>query len=252
MSLKTIDGSVALVTGANRGIGRALVEELLERGAAKVYAGARETERLHPLVEQFGERVVPLELDVTDDTQIEAAARVATDVQILLNNAGVVDGTSPAEPGGLEAAKREMEVNYFGILRLVSAFTPALEANGGAIGNVVSIGGLTNFTPYPTYSASKAAAHSMTQAYRALLGPRGIQVSGIYPGPVDTDMARDISFDKATPRSVAARSLEGILAGEEEIFPDAMAEQFGAGWLQSPKASERQLAEMLAGSAAEA
>lgn len=252
MSIKKIDGSIALVTGANRGIGKALVEELMDRGAAKVYAGARNVQSLKPLQDSYGDRLVALELDVTSEKQVQDAAEKANDVNLVINNAGFADGTPPEAPGGIEAARVEMEVNYFGTVRVLSAFSPALTRNRGAAANVISIGGLTNFTPYPTYSASKAAAHSITQAFRATLGSQGVLVSGIYPGPVDTDMSRAISMEKATPRSVAAKILDGLVEGREEIFPDVMAEQFGAQWLDSPKDSERQIAAMMSAMTAEA
>jgi short-subunit dehydrogenase len=140
-----------------------------------------------------------------------------------------------------------MEVNYFAPLRLLQHFAPVLGSSGGAaIVNVASIAGLSNFPFYPTYSASKAAAHSLTQAARALLADQNIAVHGVYPGPVDTDMSKDIEMDKATPQNVANAILDGVEAGMADIFPDAFAVSFGEQFQASPKASEEQLAAMIA------
>ena len=247
MSKTAIQGSVALVTGANRGIGRAITEALLERGAEKVYAAARKPETVTDLRERHGDRVVPIELDVTDAAQVRAAAESAGDVEILINNAGVAVGGGLADNGILDAARTEMEVNYFAPLHLLQRFTPILGSSGsGAIVNVASVAGLSNFPFFPTYSASKAAAHSLTQAARALLADQNIAVHGVYPGPVDTDMSKDIEMDKATPQDVANAILNGVEAGVADIFPDAFAEGFGQQFQTSPKASEEQLAAMVA------
>lgn len=247
MSKTAIQGSVALVTGANRGIGRAITEALLERGAEKVYAAARKPETLADLRERHGDRVVPIELDVTDAAQVRAAAKSAGDVKILINNAGVAVGGGLVDDGIVEAARTEMEVNYFAPLHLLQRFTPILRSSGGgAIVNVASVAGLSNFPFFPTYSASKAAAHSLTQAARALLVDQNIAVHGVYPGPVDTDMSKEIEMDKATPQDVANAILDGIEAGVDDIFPDAFAEGFGQQFHTSPKASEEQLAAMIA------
>ena len=247
MSDTKIQGNVALVTGANRGIGRAITEALLERGAEKVYAGARKPGALAELVERYGDRLVPLELDVTDAEQVRTAAETASDARILFNNAGVAVGGGLTDEGIVDVARREMEVNYFAPLRLLQLFAPGMGGNsGGAVVNVVSVGGLTNFPFYPTYSASKAAAHSLTQAARMLLGGQGIAVHGVYPGPVDTDMARAIEMDKATPAEVAHAILDGVEAGSDDIYPDAFAVGFGQQFEASPKASEEQIAAMIA------
>ncbi|MCH9649724.1 MAG: SDR family oxidoreductase [Deltaproteobacteria bacterium] len=247
MSTTTIANNVALITGANRGIGRAIAEALLERGAAKIYATARNLDSLKDLTQSYGDRVVAIELDVTKEEQVAAAAQQAQDVGLLINNAGVVVGGGLDEMDIVSAARQEMEVNYFATLRLVQQFSSTLKANGGgAIVNISSIAGLTNFPFYPTYSASKAAVHSLTQAGRALLASQGTVVYGVYPGPVDTDMARDIEMDKETPEAVAKAILDGLEAGVTDIFPDAFAEGFGQQFHLSPKASEEQLAAMLA------
>jgi NAD(P)-dependent dehydrogenase (short-subunit alcohol dehydrogenase family) len=239
---RRIDGSVALVTGANRGIGRAITHELLERGAAKVYAAARDPRTLARL----GPRVVALRLDVTDAGQVAEAARRAGDIDLLVNNAGAFHPTDLADAAIVDVARAEMEVNYFGVLRLVHGFADTLAARGGMLVNIGSAAGLSNVPIQPTYSASKAAQHSLTQAARALLAARGVSVSGVYPGPVDTEMTRDLppQFAKAAPEHVARAILDGIEAGAEDIFPDPFALDFGRRFHESPKAVERQMATM--------
>jgi NAD(P)-dependent dehydrogenase (short-subunit alcohol dehydrogenase family) len=251
MNARRIEGAVALVTGANRGIGRALTEALLTRGVKKVYATARNPKALGELRDA---RVVSLQLDVTDADQIRAAAEAASDVELVFNNAGVALAGTIAGSTVLGQARREMEVNYFGPLQLLQRLAPSLANNGGgAVVNVGSAAGLTNIPFFPTYSASKAALHSLTQAARILFGAQGTSVFGVYPGPVDTDMARDLALPKTAPRDVAFAILDGIEAGHEDIFPDPFAVDFGRRFGSSPKASERQVAAMtaamLAGSA---
>jgi NAD(P)-dependent dehydrogenase (short-subunit alcohol dehydrogenase family) len=225
MNAKKIEGSVALVTGANRGIGRAIVEALLTRGVKKVYATARDTGTLRDLRDP---RVVPLRLDVTAPEQIRAISADASDVELLFNNAGVslIGGIIGA--GDLEQARQQMEVNYFGPLQLLQQLSPALARTGG--GAVIYVG-------------------SLTQATRTLLGAQGTAVHGVYPGPVDTDMTRGIDMPKASPRDVARAIIEGIEAGREDIYPDAYAAEFDKLFGASPKAAERQFAAMAAGSA---
>jgi len=240
-----IEGRVALVTGANRGIGRAITEALLQRGIRKVYAAARDPQMLGVLLQD--ERVVPLRLDVTDADQIRAAAETATDLDIIFSNAGVSLGRSLDDDTLVDLARREMEVNYFGPLQLLHRFAQTLAKNGGgAVVNVGSASGLVNMPAFPTYSASKAALHSLTQAMRALLEPQGTAVFGVYPGPVDTDMVRDLALPKTAASDVASAILEGVEAGEEDIFPDPLAINFGKQFESSPKTAERQFAAMAA------
>jgi NAD(P)-dependent dehydrogenase (short-subunit alcohol dehydrogenase family) len=248
MNAQRIEGTVALVTGANRGIGQALIKALLARGAKKVYATARDPQSLGDLND---ERLVVLPLDVTDADQIRAAAEAAPDVEIVFSNAGVALGRGIAEASVLGQARREMEVNYFGPLQLIQSFAPALARNGGgAVVTVGSAAGLTNIPFLPTYSASKAALHSLTQAARVLLGSQGTSVFGVYPGPVDTDMSRELEVPKASARDVASAILDGVEAGQEDILPDPFAVEFGRQFESSPKASERQMAAMVAALAA--
>jgi NAD(P)-dependent dehydrogenase (short-subunit alcohol dehydrogenase family) len=240
-----IAGTTALVTGANRGIGRAIVEALLEKGSAKVYATARQPEALADLVAASGGRVVPLVLDVRRPEEVRAAAAAAGDVRLLINNAGVVakfDGLL-TDPAWQAAARDEFEVNVLGLLSVTQAFAPILaRKSGGAILNLASVASLVSFPIIATYSASKAAVHSLTQATRMMLAPQGTFVAGVYPGPIDTDMARDLQLEKASPASTALAILDGLEAGTEEIFPDPFSQQIGALFLQGPKAAERQIA----------
>jgi NAD(P)-dependent dehydrogenase (short-subunit alcohol dehydrogenase family) len=250
MKAHRIKGAVALVTGANRGIGRALTEALLARGVGKVYAAARNPEVRHALRD---ERLVSLRLDVTDPEQIRAVGEAAPDVELLFNNAGVALATGIAGSHVLGQARREMEVNYFGPLQLLLHLAPTLARNGGgAVVNIGSVAGLTNVPFLPTYSASKAALHSLTQAARILLAAQATSVFGAYAGPVDTDMVRELALPKTSPRDVALAILDGIEAGEEDIFPDPFAVDFGRQFGSSPKAAERQIAAMVSSSAAAA
>jgi NAD(P)-dependent dehydrogenase (short-subunit alcohol dehydrogenase family) len=242
MNPQRIEGAIALVTGANRGIGRALTEALLARGVRKVYATARDPEALRSLGDP---RLVPLRLDVTAADQIRAAVAAARDVNLVFNNAGVCLGTEIAGATVLDQARREMEVNYFGPLQLLQHLAPTL-AGGGVVVNIGSLGGLTNVPFFPTYSASKAALHSLTQAARMLLAAQGTKVFGVYPGPVDTEMTRALAMPKSAPRDVARAILDGVEAGREDIFPDPFAIDFGRQFEASPKGAEHQIAAMAA------
>ena len=240
-----VQNSVALVTGANRGIGAAFVDALLERGAARVYAGARRLESLHAHLERWGDRVVPLERDVTKPDQVAAAAERAGDVTILVNNAGVANNANVplVDTRILEGARHEFEVNVFGLISVTQAFAPALQANGGgAIVNLSSVAGLVNFPMFQSYSASKAAVHSITQALRVAL-PETLSIN-VYPGPIDTDMAEEIPFEKTAPADVAHEVLDAVEEGREEVFPDYMSKEMGNGWLADPKAVELQVQDM--------
>ena len=244
MRAHNIKDTIALVTGANRGIGRALTEALLGRGVKKVYATSRHPEELAALGD---ERVVPMQLDVTDREQTRAVAEAAGDVELVFNNAGVLLGSSLADSMILDQARREMEVNYFGPLQLLYRLAPTLARNGGgAVINIGSAAGLTSVPFFPTYSASKAALHSLTQSSRILLAPQGTSVIGVYAGPVETDMTRDLALPKSEACEVALAILDGVEAGREDIFPDAFARDFAEQFGSSPKDSERQMAAMAA------
>lgn len=245
MSNISIKDAVVFVTGANRGIGRAIAEEALARGASRVYAAARDVSTLDDLVDRNPEHVVAVPLDVTNSQQIQEAAARAKDVQVLINNAGVAGYSGFIYHHDHEGAHREMETNYFGPLNVTRAFADAIIANGnGAVATVVSIGGLSNFPMAATYSASKAAAHSMTQGMRAELAPQGVSVFGVYPGPIDTDMAAGIDMEKESPAYVASRVFDGMESGIEDITTDRFADQFVAGLKADAKAVERENAKM--------
>lgn len=227
-----------VVTGANRGIGAAIVKELLKHGVGKVYAAARKVENLP----DFGDkRVVPLALDITNAKQVAAAAERAKDAHVLVNNAGTANFGAIIE--GNADVTADLNTNYYGTLAMMRAFAPVIKKNGkGIIANVASVVGLAPIGSIGGYSASKAALHSATQAARAELAPQGIHVAGIYPGPIDTDMARDFNMPKASAESTAQKIVAGLIAGDDYIFPDPMSEQVGALWLSDPVALEKQFA----------
>lgn len=234
-----IHGAIALVTGSNRGLGKALVAALLEAGAAKVYAAARD-----PKKAAFDDpRVTPLALDTSKPEQIAAAARVASDVTLLVNNAGVASAANvlTTSQAALDA---DFGTNVYGTLAVIKRFVPVLEsARGGAtIVNVLSLASLGSFPALGGYSASKAAAYSITQALRAELKGKRIDVLAALPGPIDTDMVRDLPMPKASPVDVAKGIVAGVERGEEDIFPDPMAVQMGALWNKSHKEYERAFA----------
>jgi len=243
-----IKNATAFVTGANRGIGRAIVLELLAAGAAKVYAAARNTDNLTDLLETAGGRVTAVALDITKPDQIAAAALAHTDVTLLINNAGVAGFSGLIAAGDDSVARGEMETNYFGTLNMVRAFAPILATNGGGgVVNLASMASYVNFPMIGSYSASKAAVHSLTQGIRAELAAQGTQVAGVYPGPIDTDMTAEFPMDK-TPTNVAAQAiLAGVENGDEEIYPDPLAVEMHAGYLGDPKAVEKEAGGMLPG-----
>ncbi len=243
-----IAGRVALVTGANRGIGRALVDALLERGARKVYGGARKPEALADLATSK-ERVVPLRLDITNAADVRQAVAQAEDVDLLVNNAAVLGHLFGGfeDAVWLDVARQEYETNVLGSLRVSQAFAPVLARHGGGtIVNVSSVAGLVGMPGVLTYSTTKAALHSLTQSTRQMLRGQGTFVVGVYPGPVDTDMAADFVFPKVSPASVAHAILDGLERGQEEIYPDPFAVEHGDAYAVNPKDLEGRIAAMIA------
>ncbi len=239
MTTTTYDNKTVFVTGSNRGIGAALVRALLTHKVKKIYAAARDVKNLPAFNDA---RVVPVQLDITNRDQVKQAAVLATDTDILINNAGVATFV-PVVAGSGEDLQRDMQVNYFGTLSVINGFAPVLEKNGGGIiANVISIVGFASIPGIGGYSASKAALHSATQAMRAELKPKKIAVYGIYPGPIDTDMAKDFPMEKTSPTVTAENILAGIAAGREEILPDAMSQEWGKLYSTNPKALEQQFA----------
>ena len=240
-----VQGKIVVVSGANGGIGGALVAELMARGAGKVYAAARNVAAVEPLVRQSGGRVVAVPLDVTDAGSVARALDQCPDTDILINNAGVNQNMWLLGPTGMEAARAEIEVNYLGTLAMCRAFAPVLTRRQGMIVAIVSIIGLVNLPINGTYCASKAALHSLVQGVRAELAPGGVRVVGVYPGPVDTRLTAGLQMPKATPAEVAAAIVAGIVANEEEIFPDPMSQQVHDQLCTDAKAVERRYATMI-------
>ena len=223
----SITDATLFITGTNRGIGKALVEVALQEEAAKIYAAARDPQKVSSLVALDPERIIPVELDVTSSEQIERAVKQAADTNILINNAGVAGYAGIMHQYNEDMARQELDVNYFGPLHLSRAFYPILkDKSPAAIATVISVGGLSSFPMAATYSASKAAAHSMTQGMRAELQAKGIAVFGIYPGPIDTDMAAGVEMEKESPENVARRVYQGLAEGIEDITTDGFADQF--------------------------
>jgi NAD(P)-dependent dehydrogenase (short-subunit alcohol dehydrogenase family) len=223
----SLSGQTIFVSGANRGIGEAIVRQLLKAGVKKIYATARNLKSLP----NFGDaRVVPLQLDVTSDESVKAAAVAANDVDVLVNNAGII-GYGDWVSNSPEALDADMQINYYGTLRVVRAFLPQFKSRGsGTIANVVSIVGLAAVPLLAGYSASKAAVQSLTQALRGTLHPSGINVIGIYPGPVETEAAKGIPLEKVTTEYVAENIVRGLENGDSHIFPDPMALQIEQLW----------------------
>jgi len=233
-----LTNTTALVTGANRGLGRALVKALLAAGARRVYAGARDP----ATVETQDARVVPLRIDVTDAASVGTLSTAAPDVTLLVNNAGVLDFGGPLETSDASLS-RQFATNVYGPLHMAQAFAPVIARNGGgAIVNLLSVVSLASMPGLAGYNASKAAAWSLTQSLRGTLAAKGITVHSVFPGPVDTDMAAEITFPKTSAEDVANAIVAGVVAGEEDIFPDPMSQQVYAGWKQDHKAIERQFA----------
>ena len=238
-----IEGSVALVSGTSRGIGRAYVEGLLARGAAKIYAAARDPSAIADLVEAGGGRVVPVALDITDPAAVNAAAAQASDVTLLVNNAGFNNNTPLLGAGDLAPARQEMNTNYFGTLAMCRAFAPVLKANGGgAIVNMLSILARVNLPLMGSLCASKAAALSLTQGARAELAGQGTLVIGVMPGAVETDMTAGIDIPKMQPPAVVSAALDAVEAGIEDVYPGDMATGVAQGLAADPKAVEKEFA----------
>jgi NAD(P)-dependent dehydrogenase (short-subunit alcohol dehydrogenase family) len=233
----TIEGKTVLVTGASRGIGRALVAEALARDAARVYAGMRQ-----PL-EHPDERVTPLILGITSAEQIREAADQVESLDILINNAGVFLYDDLSDRAALE---RHLAVNFYGTYDVTQAFLPALTRSRGAIVHIGTIAALAPIPLTPAYSVSKAAAFNLAQSLRILLAGQGVRVHAVLSGPVDTDMVRDLDVPKSSPGSVARAIFDGIDDGEEDIFPDPFSQALADGWRTGvAKALERQNAALL-------
>ncbi len=224
-----IKNKVALVTGANRGIGKSIAETFLEKGAKKVYAAVRDTSSANELIEKYGDRVTAVKLDMTQPQSIIDAATTANDVEIVVNNAGVLTSTSPLDTNAIDSLNFEMDVNVSGLIRVAQAFSPILKKNGGgALIQLNSVASIKNFVPFTTYSASKAAAYSVTQSLRDLLSEQNTHVMSVHPGPIATDMGHDAGLSEiAEPPSLVADAIvNGLQNGSFHVFPDTMAKMF--------------------------
>jgi NAD(P)-dependent dehydrogenase (short-subunit alcohol dehydrogenase family) len=233
----TLKDKIVFITGGNRGIGQALVEEALKRGAKRVYAGTRQA-----LVHR-DKRVTVLTLDVTNAAQIQAAVASIETLDILINNAGVALFDDLSDRAALE---RHLAVNLFGTYGVTQAFLPLLTRSRGAVVNILSVTAFAALPLIPAYSISKAAAFSLSQSQRALLAARGVRVHAVMTGPVDTDMSRGLDIPKASPESVARAIFDGVEKGEEDIFPDPMSGSMADSWRSgAAKALERQSAALV-------
>src|SRR5256884_6981811 len=234
-----IQNKTILITGANRGIGRALVTEALRRGAKRVYAGTRSGE-----LQNADSRVTPLTLDVTTTAQIQAAVEKVESLDILINNAGLALYDDLSDRATLE---QSLAVNLFGPYGVTQAFLPLLTCSRGAVVNNVSLLALAPLALVPAYSISKAAAFNMTQSLRALLAGRGVVVHAVLTGPTDTDMTRGLDIPKVSPESVARAIFDGVENGDEDIFPDPMSASIADSWRNGAvKAMERENAAFVA------
>ena len=234
---ETIKDSTVLITGATGAIATALIAALRARGARKIYAAAR-----NPSALAASDRLVPLKMDVTSDADVNKAAAAATDITLLINNAGVNHNTAFLLAADMSIAREELECNYLAPLRVTRAFAPALIANKGAVLNMLTILSRVNLPFMGSYCASKAAALSLTQGLRAELGPRGVRVAAALPGAVDTRMTAGLPIPKMSPAEAATEILDGFESGEEEIYVGDMARGLAEGLAKDPKGVERQLA----------
>jgi short-subunit dehydrogenase len=234
---ETIKDSTVLITGATGAIATALIAALRARGARKIYAAAR-----NPSALAASDWLVPLKMDVTSDDDVSKAAAAATDVTLLINNAGVNHNTAFLLAADLSIAREEFECNYIAPLRVTRAFAPALIANKGAVLNMLTILSRVNLPFMGSYCASKAAALSLTQGLRAELGPKGVRVAAALPGAVDTRMTAGLPIPKMSPADAATEILDGFERGEEETYVGDMARGLAEGLAKDPKGVERQLA----------
>ena len=235
----TISGRAVLITGANRGIGRALAVEALNRGASRVYVGTRKA-----LADNSDPRVTALALDITNGAQIQQAVAKVGSLDILINNAGLAIYDDLSNPSALQ---QHLAVNLFGTYAVTQAFLPALTHSGGSIVNNLSVNALAPLPLIPAYSISKAAAFSLTQSLRAILAGRGVRVHAVLTGPVDTDMTRGLEIPKATPQFVAQGIFDGVENDDDEIFPDPMSRSLVQSWRGgAAKVLEHQYAALLA------
>jgi len=236
-----IENKVILVTGTSRGIGKQIVTALLKRDVKKIYATAR---NISSLPDFNDARVVPLTLDITNQAQIKEAARIATDIDILFNNAGIAAFTSLLD-GPLDLLEADMNTNYYGTLNMIREFVPVLEKKpSSSIVNMVTIGAFVNFPILGGYCASKSALFSLSQGIRIELAPKNISVHTVNPGPIDTDMAEKFEADKTSPEETAENIIQALEAGEEDIFPDPNGKGMFDLWSNNYRELEKAVYEM--------
>ena len=237
----SIQDKVVLVTGANRGIGKEIVIQLLESGAKKVFSGVRVEGSMVDLSEKYGAQIEEVQLDVTSDKSIELASSKIPSLDILINNAGVIPMGNFTNGNSLATLDANWRVNVRGLVAVTQAFfAKVVASDNGAIVSISSMAGLGNMSFMGTYSASKSAVHSLMQGLRSELKEQHVLVATVYPGPVDTDMLTGFEIEKASPTSVAINIVNGIKEGAEEIFPDEMSKNMGLLYLSSPKELEQQ------------
>ena len=229
-----IFNKITLVTGANRGIGKAIVESFLQHGASKVYTGVRSLDKAETLVSEFGEKIVPIVIDYEKPDSIKAAAESAGDVQVVVSNAGILIGADVMATDLIENFEKELTVNVYGLIHMAQAFASVLKKNGGgAFIQLNSIASLSSF-PRASYPASKAAAYSFTQALRPIFKEQGTAILSVHPGPILTDMAISSGFaeDSDLPSVVSEGIVASLKAGEFHLFPDKMARDYEKAYRQ--------------------
>ncbi|XGV94643.1 MAG: SDR family oxidoreductase [Leptolyngbya sp. BL-A-14] len=242
-----IQDAIALVTGANGGIGQYYIQGLQAAGANRIYAGARNPDSLKDIVATDPDRIIPIPLDITDEASVKAAAEAYSDVNLLINNAGIGFNQRLVADLNFDKARSEIEVNYLGTLRMCLAFAPVLKANGGgAIVNMLTILAKVSFPLNASYCASKAAALLATQGIRAELASQKTLVVGVMPGTVDTKMSKDFPPPKVAPEEVVRAALQAVIDEVEDVYPGEQAQEMQAQLLQDPKAVEKWMAGILA------
>lgn len=228
-----ISNKIILITGANRGIGKVLVETFIERGAKKVYGAVRRIETASPLVEKYGDKIVPIHIDLSNPESIAAAAQTASDVQVVVNNGGAFKGANPLAENAIASLEFEMNINVYGLIHMAQGFAPVLKANGGGVfAQLNSVVSMKTFSNFATYSASKAASYSITQALRELLSEQRTIVLSVHPGPIATDMGDEAGLTEIAepPTLVAEAMIEALENGDFHVFPGSMAKQIGAAY----------------------
>jgi len=241
-----IQGSIALITGANGGIGQHYIQGLQAAGARRIYAGVRNPDSLKDIAATDPDRIIPISLDITDDVSVKTAAAAYSDVNLLINNAGVGFNQRLVAEVNFDKMRSEIEVNYFGTVRMCLAFAPVLKANGGgAIVNMLTILAKVNFPLNASYCASKAAALLATQGIRAELALQKTLVVGVMPGTVDTGMSKDFPPPKVAPEEVVRSALQAVVDEVEDVYPGEQAQDMQTQLLEDPKAVEKWMAAIL-------